>query len=126
LLALLVLLALLAACGSSGSSGSDLRTAVAGLTAAIRTYDASPQHDIAQTAATCDRARSAIAGYTALLNPSSSSQSLNTDLKNAYKLALAGFEDCAASAPYDYQRMLKAQDELAAANTWIASARTAK
>ena len=123
---LLLGLVLLAGCGSSGSSGSDLRHAVAGLRAAIHAYDVSPQGNVSQTAASCARAHAAIAGYSSLLNPSSGSQTLDADLKNAYALALAGFTDCAAAAPYDYQRMLKAQDELASANSWIARAHTAR
>jgi hypothetical protein len=123
---LLLTLCLLGGCGSSGGSTDQLRHAISGLQSAIQTYNRTPQGDVLATAATCRTAHTSLSAQTTLANPASGSSSLDTALKSAYQHALAGFADCAASAPYDYQRMVRAQREIDAANMWIARARTAR
>ena len=122
--AALLVVALLAGCGSSGNSSSEVRHAIAQLSSTIQAYNRAPQGDVLATAAGCQKAHAALSRDSTLLNPSSGSDALDTDLRNAYQGALAGFADCTAAAPYDYHRMLQAQAELNAANAWLARART--
>jgi hypothetical protein len=118
-------LCILTGCGASSNSGTELHRAVVGLKAVISAYDRSSQADVAATASNCRKAYLALAAYSTLRNPNSGSESLDAALKSAYTEALAGFSDCAGAAPYDYQRMLRAQDEMTTANAWIARARSA-
>lgn len=114
----------LSGCGSN-SYQSSARTAVSHLTDTFAGYNRAPQHDLTQTAAAC---RTAEAGISAARLPSAPStgrfHAVGTSLAHAYTLARSGFANCASSAQHmNYPGMVRAQTELAGANTWLHHAR---
>lgn len=114
--------ALLAGCGTA-STGAQIE-------AALTQYNASRPHDLAETGRVCRRAADQLrssGGLTAFASPPSSQKNQAHALDVAMHDALAGFADCdAAASTLDYPRMVQAVQEIAQANAWLATARTAR
>lgn len=90
------------------------------------TYDHATPSNILSTADACRLAHTQMSGGDSLNTPPSSGPdaAIGHALQHAYQLALLGFADCAASAPYEFVLMARAQSEIGRANAWLNAAKS--
>ena len=116
----------LGGCGSSPSYADDARAAIKSMSSTISRYDATRPSDVASTGRACSAALASLESSKnlATATPPARYKRLGNALREAYTLAHAGFSDCAqGAAASNYARMVQADSELTAANSWIAVAR---
>jgi hypothetical protein len=127
-LALLACALGLSACGSSGPATTQA-DAISRLQDALKRYDEATPGDVASTGVSCRDALNKLNETSLLATPVAGRKetAADTDLREAYLEARAGFADCAAGGQQmDYRLMARGDSELAAANTWLARARSAR
>jgi hypothetical protein len=112
----------LAGCGSSSSYSDTVRPAVLDMARTLDNYNKAAPSDAQATARACDAAHNSLVADSSLIDtsPPDASRQLGNALAQAFKLALAGFADCARG---EYQPMARGDAELSRANTWIVQAR---
>jgi hypothetical protein len=117
------LLATLAGCGGSSSNGA--QSAISDMHSALTSYNQSAPGNVSDTVAACRSALDRLSGDRYLAHPSAPAKDrpLAAALQHAYQAAATGFTDCAASSPFNYARMARADAEIAAANSFLQRAR---
>lgn len=117
---------LLPGCGSQSYEAS-MRSAIADMQSVIATYNKVAPADLAATGSACASAFEGLKGQQQTFeqtSPPARYRAESSALKHAYALGKSGFSDCARAArTLSYPLMFRADREIAAANSWIQSAR---